>query len=206
MRFLLLALLLCSSSLARAQGNYTEATRFIFQLYNICVQTMGDPVAINKVFTEQNVPRLTAEEARPFLGGGEGNAWPSDMPFGKYVFTSRSDGLCAVHALWADAPEVEQAFVELLENFRRQAGGHLVKAADEVTEKGRHILSFNFGPPTPEGFYLNMSVSTHSNPRSELQALLAYAVIKGDLPESSQPKSESSPKKKSGNPPAKKKK
>ncbi|MDF3029829.1 MAG: hypothetical protein K0R03_387 [Moraxellaceae bacterium] len=182
LRLLLATLLLCTSSLARAATSYTDATNYLLMLYGVCLGTVGNPSAIAAFFQEQGTEKLTWEQAAPFLGGNAGNVWPADTPFGQYMLAARNDGLCTVQARWADVQEVREAFFELVERLHQESGGKLVKASDATMEKGRQLVSFNLAPPALKGYHLNLSALTMESTSTDLQVVLAFKAVSGDMP------------------------
>ncbi|MBA4500957.1 NMCC_0638 family (lipo)protein [Marinobacterium marinum] len=105
--------LLCVPAPAQAQGD----AAFLQKTYlSFCMKHFDDYAALRNELVTRQLPKLPPQQARHFLQGNEGDAWPIPYKgeFGQYVLVlPAGDTQCTVMARHSDAAATRQWFNEL---------------------------------------------------------------------------------------------
>jgi hypothetical protein len=162
-----------------------RADGFLNLYVEICVRHFGDLEDFRARLLRDKVPRLPAKDAKLFLSGMEGDAWP--VPYkgkmGNYVLAlPAGKNLCLLHAHRADVAAVEKGFLDIVAEAPRPMVAQPRPAREELSiDKIRmRTVSTTWAPPGARRKMEFMLTTTKSD-KAELQALGSVAMI-GDGP------------------------
>jgi hypothetical protein len=158
-----------------------NAEGFLNLYVELCVRHFGDLEDFRARLLHDKVPKLPDEDAKLFLSGMTGDAWP--VPYkgkmGNYVLAlPAGKNLCLLHARRANAAAVERGFVDIVADAPAPMVAQRGRPRDELTEshiKTRTVSSV-WAPPGAARRMEFMLTTTASN-KAELQALGSVAMI-----------------------------
>jgi hypothetical protein len=158
-----------------------NAEGFLNLYVELCVRHFGDLEDFRARLLHDKVTKLSDEDAKLFLSGMAGDAWP--VPYkgkmGNYVLAlPAGKNLCLLHARRANAAAVERGFVDIVADAPAPMVAQRGRTRDELTEshiKTRTVSSV-WAPPGAARRMEFMLTTTASN-KAELQALGSVAMI-----------------------------
>jgi len=157
------------------------ASKFFIGMYNaMCVQSGGRSEMITKLLDSKGAPKLTYEQAQPFLQGRRGTAWPIVVSEGTFVLVATNDNLCSLFAKKANPKEIEKLFSSFFKNFAKQP--NIVMLKQDRNEKkidGGVLTTINYLMTVgnaKDAFDIRLTTSTSST--SNVQALASIALVK----------------------------
>jgi hypothetical protein len=158
-----------------------NAEGFLNLYVELCVRHFGDLEDFRARLLRDKVTRLSDEDAKLFLSGMTGDAWP--VPYkgkmGNYVLAlPAGKNLCLLHARRVNAAAVERGFVDIVADAPAPMVAQRGRNREELTES--HIktrtVSTVWAPPGAARRMEFMLTTTASN-KAELQALGSVAMI-----------------------------
>jgi hypothetical protein len=161
-----------------------NAEGFLNLYVELCVRHFGDLEAFRSRLLQDKVTKLSDEDAKLFLSGMTGDAWP--VPYkgkmGNYVLALPAGrNLCLLHAHRANAAAVERGFVDIVADAPAPMVAQRGPSRDELSAdkiKTRTVSS-TWAPPGARRKMEFMLTTTASN-KAELQALGSVAMISSD--------------------------
>ena len=157
------------------------ASKFFMGVYNaMCVQSGGRTEIITKILEGKGAPKLTPEQAQPFLQGKIGTAWPIVVSEGSFVLVATSDNMCSLFAKKADTKEVESFFSSFFTSFAKQP--NIVMLKQDKNEKkvdGGVLTTISYlmtVGDAKDAFDIRLTTSTSTT--SNVQALASIAMVK----------------------------
>jgi hypothetical protein len=174
----------------KASQKDERADGFLNLYVEICVRHFGDLEDFRARLLRDKVPKLPAKDAKLFLSGMEGDAWP--VPYkgkmGNYVLAlPAGKNLCLLHAHRADVAAVEKGFLDIVAEAPKPMVAQPRPAREELSlDKIRmRTVSSTWAPPGARRKMEFMLTTTKSD-KAELQALGSVAMIAdGPLPKAS---------------------
>jgi hypothetical protein len=158
-----------------------RADGFLNLYVEICVRHFGDLEDFRARLLRDKVPKLPAKDAKLFLSGMEGDAWP--VPYkgkmGNYVLAlPAGKNLCLLHAHRADVAAVEKGFLDIVAEAPKPMVAQPRPAREELSlDKIRmRTVSSTWAPPGARRKMEFMLTTTKSD-KAELQALGSVAMI-----------------------------
>jgi hypothetical protein len=158
-----------------------SADGFLNLYVELCVRHFGDLEDFRARLLRDKVPRLPAEDARLFLSGMEGDAWP--VPYkgemGNYVLAlPAGKNLCLLHARRANAAAVEKGFLDIVADAPAPMVARRGPNREELTPAKirTRTVSSTWAPPEARRKMEFMLTTTVSD-KAELQALGSVAMI-----------------------------
>jgi hypothetical protein len=158
-----------------------RADGFLNLYVEICVRHFGDLEDFRARLLRDKVPRLPAKDAKLFLSGMEGDAWP--VPYkgkmGNYVLAlPAGKNLCLLHAHRADVAAVEKGFLDIVAEAPRPMVAQPRPAREELSldKIKMRTVSTTWAPPGARRKMEFMLTTTRSD-KAELQALGSVAMI-----------------------------
>jgi hypothetical protein len=159
-----------------------EGSDGFLNLYvEICVRHFGELEDFRARLLRDKVPKLPAQDAKLFLSGMEGDAWP--VPYkgkmGNFVLAlPAGKNLCLLHARRANAAAVEKGFLDIVAEAPKPMVAKRGPSRDELSaEKIKtHTVSTTWAPPGARRRMEFMLTTTASN-KAELQALGSVAMV-----------------------------
>jgi hypothetical protein len=171
-----------------------RADGFLNLYVEICVRHFGDLEDFRARLLRDKVPRLPAKDAKLFLSGMEGDAWP--VPYkgkmGNYVLAlPAGKNLCLLHAHRADVGAVEKGFLDIVAEAPKPMVATRGPAREELSiDKIRmRTVSSTWAPPGARRKMEFMLTTTRSD-KAELQALGSVAMIADGPPPKAAARSE----------------
>jgi hypothetical protein len=158
-----------------------NAEGFLNLYVELCVRHFGELEEFRSRLLKDKVPKLPAEDAKLFLSGMEGDAWP--VPYkgkmGNYVLAlPAGKNLCLLHAHRANAAVVEKGFVNIVADAPEPMVAKRGPSRDELSVdkiKMRTVSSI-WAPPGARR-KMEFMLTTTASPKAELQALGSVAMI-----------------------------
>lgn len=158
-----------------------NAEGFLNLYVEICVRHFGDLDDFRARLLRDKVPKLAPADARMFLSGMEGDAWP--VPYkgkmGNYVLAlPAGKNLCLLHAHRANAAAVEQGFLGIVADAPKPMVAQRRPVREELSiDKLRmRTMSSTWAPPGARR-KMEFMLTTTASPKAELQALGSVAMI-----------------------------
>lgn len=119
--------LLLATGLASAPAQADQAREAVGLFVQSCLKYVEDPADLLAWIAQTpQLRRLTAEEARSFLGSQRGDVWSADNDAGLFALVVYADDTCSVIAHQASADQVTLVFSE----YVRRKGLRLDKIGD----------------------------------------------------------------------------
>ena len=175
-----LAAYLCTPSLASAQSD--DSAEFFSSFYwSVCKTNARNTDLLRAKLKATQLPELPAENAKHFLAGADGDAWPvaHNGVIGNIVLAlPTGKNLCAVYARRADVQTIETLFDQFGENPPAPIISdkqHDVYAATVPNGK-THTMSYIWTTPGDHRKLLFM-LTTAESATAELQAMGTVSVI-----------------------------
>jgi hypothetical protein len=171
-----------NKQLAKQPAPPDENTEGFLNLYvELCVRHFGDLEEFRARLLHDKVAKLSDEDAKLFLSGMTGDAWP--VPYkgkmGNYVLAlPAGKNLCLLHARRANAAAVERGFVDIVADAPAPMVAQRGRTRDELTEshiKTRTVSSV-WAPPGAAR-KMEFMLTTTASDKAELQALGSVAMI-----------------------------
>jgi hypothetical protein len=159
-----------------------ENTEGFLNLYvELCVRHFGDLEDFRARLLHDKVTKLSDEDAKLFLSGMTGDAWP--VPYkgkmGNYVLAlPAGKNLCLLHARRANAAAVERGFVDIVADAPAPMVAQRGPTRDELTAshiKTRTVSSV-WAPPGAAR-RMEFMLTTTASKEAALQALGSVAMI-----------------------------
>jgi hypothetical protein len=157
------------------------ADGFLNLYVELCVRHFGDLDEFRARLLRDKVPKLPAKDAKLFLSGMEGDAWP--VPYkgkmGNYVLAlPAGKNLCVLHAHRANAAAVEKGFLDIVAEAPKPMIAQRGPRREELSaDKIRmRTVSTTWAPPGARRKMEFMLTTTASN-KAELQALGSVAMV-----------------------------
>ena len=158
-----------------------RADGFLNLYVEICVRHFGDLENFRARLLRDKVPRLPAKDAKLFLSGMAGDAWP--VPYkgkmGNYVLAlPAGKNLCLLHAHRADVAAVEKGFLDIVGDPPKPMVAQPRPAREELSldKIKMRTVSTTWAPPGARRKMEFMLTTTKSD-KAELQALGSVAMI-----------------------------
>lgn len=158
-----------------------KAEGFLNLYVELCVRHFGELEAFRAQLLREKAPRLSDADAKLFLSGMAGDAWP--VPYkgamGNYVLAlPAGKNLCMLHAHRANAAAVEKGFLDITADapkpmVARRGPVRDALSADKI--KTRTVSSTWAPPGAPRK--MEFMLTTTASPKAELQALGSVAMI-----------------------------
>jgi hypothetical protein len=158
-----------------------KAEGFLNLYVELCVRHFGELEAFRAQLLREKVPRLPDADAKLFLSGMTGDAWP--VPYkgtmGNYVLAlPAGKNLCMLHAHRANAAAVEKGFLDITADAPKPmvAQRGPVRDALSADKIKTRTVSSTWAPP---GALRKMEfmLTTTASPKAELQVLGSVAMI-----------------------------
>jgi hypothetical protein len=167
----------------KAAASDEGAEGFLNLYVEICVRHFGELEDFRARLLRDKVPKLPAQDAKLFLSGMEGDAWP--VPYkgkmGNYVLAlPAGKNLCVLHAHRANAAAVEKGFLDIVADApapmvaRRGPDREQLTAAKIRTR----TVSSTWAPPDARR-RMEFMLTTTASSKAELQVLGSLAMIAG---------------------------
>jgi hypothetical protein len=162
-----------------------DNTEGFLNLYvELCVRHFSDLEDFRARLLNDKVSKLSDEDAKPFLSGMAGDAWP--VPYkgkmGNYVLAlPAGKNLCLLHAHRANAAAVERGFVDIVADAPAPMVAQRGRNREELSEdhiKTRTVSSV-WAPPGARR-KMEFMLTTTASSKAELQALGSVAMINAD--------------------------
>lgn len=163
-----------------------SADGFLNLYVELCVRHFSDLDDFRARLLRDKVPRLPAEDAKLFLSGMEGDAWP--VPYkgkmGNYVLAlPAGKNLCLLHAHRANAAAVEKGFLDIVadapEPMVAQRGpSREALSPDKIRTR---TVSSTWAPPGARR-KMEFMLTTTASSKAELQAMGSVAMVAGATP------------------------
>jgi len=163
-----------------------SADGFLNLYVELCVRHFSDLDGFRARLLRDKVPRLPAEDAKMFLSGMEGDAWP--VPYkgkmGNYVLAlPAGKNLCLLHAHRANAAAVEKGFLDIVADAPEPMVAQRGPSRDELSPdkiKTRTVSS-TWAPPGARR-KMEFMLTTTASSKAELQAMGSVAMVAGATP------------------------
>jgi hypothetical protein len=162
-----------------------NAEGFLNLYVELCVRHFGDLEEFRARLLKDKVPKLPDEDAKLFLSGMAGDAWP--VPYkgkmGNYVLAlPAGKNLCLLHAHRANAAVVEKGFVDIVADAPSPMVAQRGASRDELSADKikMRTVSSTWAPPGARRKMEFMLTTTVSN-KAELQALGSVAMINAEI-------------------------
>jgi hypothetical protein len=162
-----------------------ENTEGFLNLYvELCVRHFGDLEDFRARLLQDKVPKLPDADAKLFLSGMAGDAWP--VPYkgkmGNYVLAlPTGKNLCLLHAHRANAAAVERGFVDIVADAPAPMVAKRGPIRDELSpDKIRTRTVSSIWAPPGARRKMEFMLTTTASSKAELQALGSVAMINGD--------------------------
>jgi hypothetical protein len=165
----------------KAASKDERADGFLNLYVEICVRHFGDLENFRARLLRDKVPKLPAKDAKLFLSGMAGDAWP--VPYkgkmGNYVLAlPAGKNLCLLHAHRADVAAVEKGFLDIVGDPPKPMVAQPRPAREELSldKIKMRTVSTTWAPPGARRKMEFMLTTTKSD-KAELQALGSVAMI-----------------------------
>lgn len=165
----------------KAAGANESAEGFLNLYVELCVRHFGDLEAFRARLLRDKVPKLPAEDAKLFLAGMDGDAWP--VPYkgklGNYVLAlPAGKNLCLLHAHRANAAATEKGFLDIVADAPKPMVAKRGPSRDELSADKikMRTVSSTWAPPGARR-KMEFMLTTTASPKAELQALGSVAMI-----------------------------
>jgi hypothetical protein len=165
----------------KAAASDEGADGFLNLYVEICVRHFGELEDFRTRLLRDKVPKLPEQDAKLFLSGMPGDAWP--VPYkgkmGNYVLALPAGrNLCLLHAHRANAAVLEKGFLDIVAEAPKPMVAKRGPSRDElsVDKVKMHTVSTIWAPPGARRKMEFMLTTTASN-KAELQALGSVAMI-----------------------------
>jgi hypothetical protein len=162
-------------------GADPSAEGFLNLYVELCVRHFGDLEDFRARLLRDKVPKLPAEDARLFLSGMAGDAWP--VPYkgkmGNYVLAlPAGKNLCLLHAHRANAAAVEKGFLDIVADAPKPMLAKRGPSRDALSaEKIKtRTVSSTWAPPGARR-KMEFMLTTTASARAELQAMGSVAMV-----------------------------
>jgi hypothetical protein len=160
------------------------ADGFLNLYVELCVRHFGELEDFRAHLLRDKVPKLPAEDAKLFLSGMEGDAWP--VPYkgkmGNYVLAlPAGKNLCLLHARRANAAAVEKGFLDIVAEapkpmVARRGPSRDALSADKIKTR---TVSTTWAPPGARR-KMEFMLTTSASGKAGLQAFGSVAMISSD--------------------------
>jgi hypothetical protein len=158
-----------------------RADGFLNLYVEICVRHFGDLEDFRARLLRDKVPKLPAKDAKLFLSGMEGDAWP--VPYkgkmGNYVLAlPAGKNLCLLHAHRANVDAVEKGFLDIVAEAPKPMVAKRGPAREELSldKIKMRTVSSTWAPPGARR-KMEFMLTTSKSDKAELQALGSVAMI-----------------------------
>lgn len=165
----------------KAAGADEGADGFLNLYVELCVRHFGDLDEFRARLLRDKVPKLPTEDAKPFLAGMDGDAWP--VPYkgklGNYVLAlPAGKNLCLLHAHRANAAAIEKGFLDIVADAPKPMVAKRGPSRDELSADKikMRTVSSTWAPPGARR-KMEFMLTTTASPKAELQALGSVAMI-----------------------------
>jgi hypothetical protein len=162
-------------------GAGPSAEGFLNLYVELCVRHFGDLEEFRARLLRDRVPKLPAEDARLFLSGMAGDAWP--VPYkgkmGNFVLAlPAGKNLCLLHARRANAAAVEKGFLDIVADAPKPMVAKRGPSRDALSaEKIKtRTVSSTWAPPGARR-KMEFMLTTTASARAELQAMGSVAMV-----------------------------
>jgi hypothetical protein len=163
-----------------------SADGFLNLYVELCVRHFGDLEDFRARLLRDKVPKLPDADAKLFLSGMEGEAWP--VPYqgkmGNYVLAlPAGKNLCLLHARRANAAAVEKGFLDIVADAPKPMVAQRRPLKEQVNAdkiKTRTVSSI-WAPPGARR-KMEFMLTTTASPKADRQALGSVAMISDDVP------------------------
>jgi hypothetical protein len=162
-------------------GAGPSAEGFLNLYVELCVRHFGDLEDFRARLLRDKVPKLPAEDARLFLSGMAGDAWP--VPYkgkmGNFVLAlPAGKNLCLLHAHRANAAAVEKGFLDIVADapkpmVAKRGPSRDALSADKIKTR---TVSSTWAPPGARR-KMEFMLTTTASARAELQAMGSVAMV-----------------------------
>jgi hypothetical protein len=154
---------------------------FLNLYVELCVRHFGDLEDFRARLLRDKVPKLPAEDAKLFLSGMAGDAWP--VPYkgkmGNFVLAlPAGKNLCLLHARRANAAAVEKGFLDIVADAPKPMVAQRGPRRDRLNEdkiKTRTVSS-TWAPPGARR-KMEFMLTTTASSKADRQALGSVAMI-----------------------------
>jgi hypothetical protein len=164
-----------------AVANDENADGFLNLYVELCVRHFGNLEDFRSRLLHDKLPKLPDEDAKLFLSGMAGDAWP--VPYkgkmGNYVLAlPAGKNLCLLHAHRANAAAVEKGFVDIVADAPSPMVAKRGASRDELSEDKirTRTVSSTWAPPGARR-KMEFMLTTTASSKAELQALGSVAMI-----------------------------
>jgi hypothetical protein len=170
---------------AKQSAPLDENTEGFLNLYvELCVRHFGDLEEFRARLLQDKVRKLSDEDAKLFLSGMAGDAWP--VPYkgkmGNYVLAlPAGKNLCLLHAHRANAAAVEKGFVDIVADAPSPMVARRGPSRDELSADRIRMrtVSSTWAPPGARR-KMEFMLTTSASSKAELQALGSVAMISSE--------------------------
>jgi len=177
---LFLALLIVSIN-SNAQGANNEADYFSNIYLSLCMKNINNFEALRNQLLGKKLPELPFDQAKYFLFGGGGDAWP--IPYqeklGNFVLSlPTGKNMCGVFMRKGNPNEVEANFIKLVSNAPKPLNSilKLDENKESATNGKTHTLSYAWSVPDATKKML-FTLTTVSSPTADIQAWASATII-----------------------------
>lgn len=167
----------CNSHAEEADGN----SQFFTKLYvSLCMKNINDFEALRAQLVTNKLPKLPPEQAKHFLNGKEGDAWP--VPYqgqmGNFVL-ALPVGLCGVYVRRANQADIERQFMKLVAKAPPPliAEMNVDNWAETVVNGKTHTISYTWSLPQATRKMM-FTLTTANSENAELQVFASAAIVK----------------------------
>lgn len=169
-------------------GHAEERALFLQKVYmSFCLKHFDDYGALRANLIEQGLPKLSVQQAAPFLQGREGDAWPVpyEGQFGQFVLTlPAGDNLCAVMARRADPDSTGRWFATLAKTAPEplEVQQVLDESIHTPLNGEAHTRAWRWAAPAALQ-QLQLTLTTARESDAAIQAMVSLAVIRTEQQE-----------------------
>jgi hypothetical protein len=157
-------------------------TELFAKLYlNLCMKNINNLEALRTQLTTNKLPKFPPEQAKHFLDGKEGDAWP--VPYqgelGNFVVALPArKNFCEVYVRRANQADVERLFIKLVAKAPAPLISEIKRdALAETAANGKtHTISYTWSLPQATRKML-FTLTTASAENAQLQVLASAAMI-----------------------------
>jgi hypothetical protein len=165
---------------AHAEESDGMTQEFVKNYSGLCMKHVNDLEALRTQLLASQLPKFAPEQARQFLHGREGDAWP--VPYqGKMgnIVLALPAGFCSVYMRRANAADIEHAFIGLVGKVPAPlvAEKREDRWADTAANGRTHTISYSWSVPQASR-KMTFTLTTASAENAALQVLATSAMTR----------------------------
>jgi len=158
-----------------------QAEYFSNMYLSLCMKNINNFEALRNQLIEKKLPELPHDQAKYFLFGVDGDAWP--IPYqeklGNFVLSlPKGKNICGLFMRQGNSNEIEASFIKLVSNAPKPLTSNLKldENKDSATSGKTHTVSYTWSSPNATKKML-FTLTTDSSPTAELQAFASATII-----------------------------